>query len=606
MNKIVRNRILRITKATDISKVALIQNLWNNYGTLSRIYLTGNPKYPSVIVKHIQIPKNQNHPKGFAGTFSQQRKIKSYQVETYWYQHYNDQIAASKTSPTPKCLDAFNDGSELFLLLEDLSTRGFRERKYRVTWEDVAIGLDWLAHFHAQFLHSAPNGLWECGTYWHLATRPDELNVIRNTHLHMAAPFIDAQLRTAKYQTFVHGDAKLANLCFQSNQPAVAAVDFQYVGKGCGMKDLAYFVGSCMNEQQCEHLENKILHHYFATLRTRLTNSEIDIDDLEAQWRNLYHTAWADFQRFLMGWSPVHRKNHGYAQRITDGVVKGVFDALLETAKSAAVSAGKYIRNKWQTDLPTSSKGLTGASDIVTPVDIHAQKIILDTLAGSMNEYDIGLLAEEGEHDNSRLKKHAFWAIDPLDGTQYFAEGKPGFATSIALVDQSGQTILGVVYDPVEECLYHAVRGKGLYINGKKATAGTTTRTSEKIPLYTDRSIQQHPRFSAISAIFDIHLVGGAVMNTIHVMTNAPSCYWKAPKKSLGGCAIWDLAAVTLMLQESGGETCFFDGRPIELNRPESIYFNDMGFIFTSPNLTHATIEELVSPIVTQSTILSG
>ena len=66
----VRTRILKLTEAKAIGKVQLIQPLWNNYGTLSRIYLEGNPAFSSVIVKHIQIPDTASHPRGFASDFS--------------------------------------------------------------------------------------------------------------------------------------------------------------------------------------------------------------------------------------------------------------------------------------------------------------------------------------------------------------------------------------------------------------------------------------------------------------------------------------------------------------------------------------------------------
>ena len=148
-------------------------------------------------------------------SFSKQRKIKSYQVETHWYQKYNHLVSHTENAPTPRCLDGFNDGHELCLLLEDLSTRGFTQRIYNTSWKEVRLVLRWLAYFHAQFMHEDPDGLWACGTYWHLATRPEELHNIRHSKLHTIAPFLDARLRTGRFQTFVHGDAKLANFCFR-------------------------------------------------------------------------------------------------------------------------------------------------------------------------------------------------------------------------------------------------------------------------------------------------------------------------------------------------------------------------------------------------------
>ena len=123
----VRTRILQLTGAEDIARTELIQPLWNNYGTLSRVFLRGGA-HLSVIVKHIQIPEQLGHPRGFASAISQDRKIRSYQVETHWYRHQNQQMPEG--SPSPKCLDAFAEEGELFLLLEDLATRGFDQALY--------------------------------------------------------------------------------------------------------------------------------------------------------------------------------------------------------------------------------------------------------------------------------------------------------------------------------------------------------------------------------------------------------------------------------------------------------------------------------------------
>ena len=80
----VQQRILMHTNANSIHRVELIQPLWNNYGTLSRVHLEG-ADYASVIVKHIQIPPELAHPRGFASNISKARKVKSYAVETHWY-----------------------------------------------------------------------------------------------------------------------------------------------------------------------------------------------------------------------------------------------------------------------------------------------------------------------------------------------------------------------------------------------------------------------------------------------------------------------------------------------------------------------------------------
>lgn len=108
-----------------------------------------------------------------------------------------------------------------------------------------------------------------------------------------AAPALDRALRECSFQTLVHGDAKPANFCFSARGRAVAAVDFQYVGGGCGMKDVVYLLHG---EPDARHLDG-----YFAALRGALAPG-IDGDALERQWRALLPTAHADFERFLAGW----------------------------------------------------------------------------------------------------------------------------------------------------------------------------------------------------------------------------------------------------------------------------------------------------------------
>ena len=226
-------------------------------------------------------------------------------------------------------------------------------------------------------------------------------------------------------------------------------------------------------------------------------------------------------------------------------------------------------------------------------VDIQAQKIILEILEPLIIKYELGVLAEEGQHNNSRLEKHAFFAIDPLDGTLHFVEGKSGFATSIALVLKSGQSLLGAVYDPVHDNLYQATRGRGFFVNGERMEPSPQSSHKERLTLFADRSLQKHFLFDVLQKNCDVQFVGGAVMNVVQVIMNASSCYCKPPKKSLGGCAIWDLAAVSMFLEEMQGNTLFFDGTPLHLNRDQSIYFNDVGLVFTCLGVSYEQCMEL-------------
>ncbi len=212
---------------------------------------------------------------------------------------------------------------EILLVLEDLDASGFEGRKSSVNQTEWRACVRWLAAFHAEHLGSAPDGLWESGTYWHLETRPDELERLDDQILKDFASPIDRVLKNSPFLTLVHGDAKLANFCFKPDGSEVAAVDFQYVGGGCGMKDLAYFVGSCFRDEDAETMEVEVLDYYFMQLGFFLDKIESrpTKDEVEEVWRPLYRVAWADFHRFMKGWSPGHWKLSDYSERVTREVI---------------------------------------------------------------------------------------------------------------------------------------------------------------------------------------------------------------------------------------------------------------------------------------------
>ena len=320
MNESFLELIKKSTGASAVFEKEMIQSLWSGYGKILRYGLQGS-ELSSVVIKHVKLPDEANHPRGWNSDISHQRKLKSYQVETAWYKNWSKQC--DDFCRVPQCLGLKTQGEEVMIILEDLDASGYASRKSTVGEDELAACIKWLANFHATFLEANATDLWEQGTYWHLATRPDELEVLEDQSLKKAAVAIDKKLSSVRYKTLVHGDAKLANFCFSENGKKVSAVDFQYVGAGCGMKDLAYFIGSCLYEEDCERLEQSLLKMYFEELRTALARQgkEVDLDELEREWRELYPVAWVDFHRFLKGWSPGHWKINSYSERLVREVV---------------------------------------------------------------------------------------------------------------------------------------------------------------------------------------------------------------------------------------------------------------------------------------------
>ncbi|KAK2845139.1 hypothetical protein Q5P01_011798 [Channa striata] len=222
MKKECQDLVLKACGASALRVGATIQTLWSGYGEIVRLHLESCDR-PSVVVKHVKFPEEAEHPGGWNTDRSHRRKVRSYQVETHWYQNYS----TGQNCRIPACLAACSYGDEMLIVLEDLDAAGYDQRRTSVKDAEIKACLSWLAHFHALFMGVAPDGLWPVGTYWHLETRPDELEAMDDARLKAAAGDIDRLLNEGQFQTIVHGDAKLANFCFSESGLDVAAVDFQ-------------------------------------------------------------------------------------------------------------------------------------------------------------------------------------------------------------------------------------------------------------------------------------------------------------------------------------------------------------------------------------------
>lgn len=298
-----------------------IQGLWGGYGQLMRIK-TDNPYRVSVIIKAIDLPEvpPADHPKGWSSQRSHLRKLKSYQVEFAWYQQY---VPRMPQGWVPQCIVASTHEAHYELVLEDLKLAGCDRVVSAPTAMEIETVLTWLARFHAFWLGADGDGLWEQGTYWHLATRPDELATMASGPYKDAAEVIDHVLRSNRYQTLVHGDAKLANFCFNHQGSVTRAVDFQYVGGGVGVKDVALFFASALDFSEPDLVIDDYLDHYFSQLQHFLSQYQPLVDSVNVctEWRALFGLAWADYQRFLLGWSPQHPRLNDFTMALCNQAI---------------------------------------------------------------------------------------------------------------------------------------------------------------------------------------------------------------------------------------------------------------------------------------------
>lgn len=277
-------------------------------------------------------------------------------------------------------------------------------------------------------------------------------------------------------------------------------------------------------------------------------------------------------------------------------LTKQNLDDLLQCAMVAAREAGAFIQASAGKGVEVQHKsgGNNIASQVVTEVDLRADAMITQALRPSCARYDLALLTEEGTDDRARLEKDAFWSVDPLDGTMAFIDARPGYSVSIGLVARDGTPMIGLVYNPVADILYSAVRGQGAQRNGSPWQAPIAPQADQLFTLVCDRNFDQRDNYARVHEGLNELAIrhgfsgvqtlegDGAAMNAIQVLENPPGCYFKFPKPQQGGGSLWDFAATAAIFNECGAAASDYYGQALELNRAGSTFMNHRGVLYVS------------------------
>ena len=265
---------------------------------------------------------------------------------------------------------------------------------------------------------------------------------------------------------------------------------------------------------------------------------------------------------------------------------------LADLAIGAATEAGQMIARSRPREIQHKTGGPSLASQVVTEIDRRSEDIILEILAPSLERFELGMLTEEQEDAGGRLTSDYFWNVDPLDGTLPFVEGSPGYAVSIALVGNDGTPWIGVVYDPVEATVLHAIKGVGAF-RDRSAWPIDPQPRGEVLSVFADRSfLARDDHDEVVDALGQIaqdigltevalYTTGGAVMNACQVLSFPPACYFKQPGPT-GGGSLWDFAATACLFHAVGAVATDMHGDPLDLNRADSSFMNHRGVLFAS------------------------
>ncbi|MDA8104441.1 MAG: inositol monophosphatase family protein [Nitrospiraceae bacterium] len=232
-----------------------------------------------------------------------------------------------------------------------------------------------------------------------------------------------------------------------------------------------------------------------------------------------------------------------------------LLNEFLKTAVSAARLAGdiiiKNLGHLSKEDVQTKQ-----AFDFVTKVDRWSEAVIMQTLREKFPSHRF--LTEETlkQEDTGEYR----WIIDPLDGTTNYIHSYPMFAVSIALEYES-EIIMGVVFDPLKDELFHAVRGGGSFLNNRKITVSGVASLEKSLvatgfPFRSKEMIDHY--LHAFKEIFrevsDIRRAGSAAIDLSYVAAGRFEGFFELKLSP------WDVAAGALLIEEAGGIVTDFGG----------------------------------------------
>ncbi len=215
---------------------------------------------------------------------------------------------------------------------------------------------------------------------------------------------------------------------------------------------------------------------------------------------------------------------------------------------------------------------MKGPSDFVSSADLKAEKVLRQELEKSRPGY--GFLLEEGGEIVGDDRSHR-WIIDPIDGTTNFLHGIPHFAISIAL-ERDGEIVAGIVYQPVNDEMFHAEKGGGAFLNERRLRVSARRRIEEAVfatglpfkgrPNH-ERSLKEVATVMATCA--GIRRFGSAALDMAYVAAGRYEGYWES------GIHAWDIAAGVILVREAGGYVTDIDGGTTMLTGGEVLAAND-------------------------------
>ncbi|MGG5253093.1 inositol monophosphatase family protein [Neobacillus sp. SM06] len=236
-------------------------------------------------------------------------------------------------------------------------------------------------------------------------------------------------------------------------------------------------------------------------------------------------------------------------------------------AKQWTEEAGNRIRSSFDKTLNVQTK--SNPNDLVTNMDKEIEQFFITQIKKTYPDHQI--LGEEGYGDEIKEQKGIVWMLDPIDGTMNFIHQQRNFAISLG-VYEDGIGKIGYVYDVVHNELYHAIKGKGAFLNGKRLPMLKEAKMEEAIIALNATWVVENKRIDhnlMIPLVRDARgtrSYGTAALELIYVATGRVDAYISLR------LAPWDYAGGALIVEELGGVVTNLRGGKLDFLSKDSVF----------------------------------
>lgn len=258
--------------------------------------------------------------------------------------------------------------------------------------------------------------------------------------------------------------------------------------------------------------------------------------------------------------------------------------ALINVMVKAARRAGRSL-NRDLGEVENLQVSLKGPANFVTMADKRAEEMLYSDLAKARPGY--GFIGEEGGTRVGEDKTHT-WIVDPLDGTTNFLHGIPHFAISIGL-QRDGNVIAGVIYNPANDELYVAERGKGAFLNDQRLRVAGRRKLNECVigcglPHIGrgDLELSRAELSEIQNRVAGLRRFGAASLDMAFIAAGRLDGYWERNLQP------WDIAAGQIIVREAGGVFTGIEGHDDALKTGNVVCGNEF---------VHSELVKILKPL---------